>query len=206
MPTRKASNWRATFASEVPDRLVGDPMRLRQILINLIDNAIKFTEHGSVLLKVAVEGNSNGRQGLHFSVKDTGTGIPPEKQAMIFEAFAQVDGSTTRNYGGTGLGLAIAAQLVEQMRGKIWIDSGLDQGTIFHFTAWFGLAPASAPLTVTPNVRVPHSAESLLYGFRRAADLCHRRPARPPGRRQCDQSCPGVWYPRKARTHRRPCR
>ncbi len=145
------------IASEVPDRLVGDPMRLRQILINLIDNGIKFTQHGSVLLKVAVEGNSNGRQGLHFSVKDTGTGIPPEKQAIIFEAFAQVDGSTTRNYGGTGLGLAIAAQLVEQMRGKIWINSGLDQGTIFHFTAWFGLAPASAPLTVTPNVRVPHS-------------------------------------------------
>jgi len=125
----------------VPERLIGDPLRLRQILINFADNAIKFTHRGSIVVKVAVETEGESEQCLHFSVRDTGIGIPPEKQEAIFEAFAQVDGSTTRNYGGTGLGLTIASQLIEQMRGKIWIESTVGQGTTFHFTAWLGIAP-----------------------------------------------------------------
>jgi PAS domain S-box-containing protein len=145
----KGLKLQSEILREVPDHLVGDEMRLRQILINLIDNAIKFTARGSILIKVAVEANSEGQQGLQFSVEDSGTGIPPEKREVIFEAFAQVDGSTTRNYGGTGLGLAIASQLVEQMRGKIWIESTVGKGTTFHFTAWFGVAPGSDLLTVS---------------------------------------------------------
>jgi PAS domain S-box-containing protein len=173
---QKGLQLTSNIPSEVPDRLVGDPMRLRQILINLIDNAIKFTDHGSISLEVVVEENGVARQGLHFSVKDTGTGIPPEKRAVIFEAFAQVDGSTTRNYGGSGLGLAIASQLVEQMRGKIWIDSTLGKGTTFHFTAWFGLAPESDLLTITPSRKVPNnlkasSADSGRWGTRAAVGL-----------------------------------
>jgi len=127
------------IAQEAPDHLIGDPMRLRQILINLIDNAIKFTKRGSVAVRIETESHGGAEGRLRFSVKDTGLGIPPEKREVIFEAFAQVDGSTTRNYGGTGLGLAIAAQLVEQMRGKIWLESALGAGTTFHFTAHFGV-------------------------------------------------------------------
>jgi PAS domain S-box-containing protein len=157
---QKGLELASDISSEVPEHLVGDPMRLRQILINLTDNAIKFTERGSIVIKVAVEASGDGQQGLHFSVKDTGTGIPEEKRAVIFQAFAQVDGSTTRNYGGSGLGLAIAAQLVEQMRGKIWIDSTLGKGTTFHFTAYFGVAPASALLAVTTSGTVPNSPKT----------------------------------------------
>jgi PAS domain S-box-containing protein len=127
------------IAPEIPERLVGDPLRLRQILMNFTDNALKFTERGSITVNVASEAQSDGEQCLHFSVIDTGIGIPAEKQAVIFEAFAQVDGSTTRSYGGTGLGLAIASQLIEQMRGKVWIESTVGEGTTFHFTAWFGV-------------------------------------------------------------------
>ncbi len=130
------------IAPEVPDLLLGDALRLRQILINLTDNALKFTKSGSIVLQVATGTAGEGELSLHFSVADTGLGIPPDKQELIFEAFAQVDGSTTRNYGGTGLGLAIASQLIRQMRGKIWIESKLGEGTTFHFTACFGLVPA----------------------------------------------------------------
>ena len=103
----------------MPDHLVGDPLRLRQILINLIDNAIKFTERGAIVVqRGAPRRRRTASACLHFSVTDTGIGIPAEKQALIFEAFAQADGSTTRTYGGTGLGLAIASQLVRQMGGQ----------------------------------------------------------------------------------------
>jgi PAS domain S-box-containing protein len=149
---QKGVKLETDIASKVVDLLVGDPTRLRQILINLTDNAIKFTKHGSVGLKVTLEEQGDDRVCLHFSVKDTGTGIPPEKQGLIFQAFAQVDGSTTRKYGGTGLGLAIALQLVEQMHGKIWIESTLGVGTTFHFTAWFGVAQALPFMAVTPSV------------------------------------------------------
>ena len=134
----------ADIAPEVPDRVVGDPTRLRQILINLTDNAIKFTERGEVVVRVRNEPGKADENYLHFSVSDTGIGIPPGKQQAIFEAFAQVDSSTTRNYGGTGLGLSIASQLIQKMDGRIWLESTLGEGSTFHFTARLG--PASGQL------------------------------------------------------------
>jgi two-component system sensor histidine kinase/response regulator len=107
---QKGLELTADIVAAVPDTLIGDPMRLRQILINLTDNAIKFTKSGDVTLRVAVESEAKDKHYLHFSVSDTGIGIPPAKQALIFEAFAQADGSTTRTYGGTGLGFSIASQ------------------------------------------------------------------------------------------------
>jgi signal transduction histidine kinase/CheY-like chemotaxis protein/HPt (histidine-containing phosphotransfer) domain-containing protein len=134
---QKGLELTADISPEVPDRLLGDPLRLRQILINLIENAIKFTEHGDVMLRVAVESDplNAQRSMLNFSVTDTGIGIPVDKQALIFNAFTQADGSTTRTYGGTGLGLTIASQLVQQMDGRIWVESTVGKGTTFHFTA-----------------------------------------------------------------------
>jgi PAS domain S-box-containing protein len=107
----------------VPDAVVADPGRLRQIVVNLVGNAIKFTEKGEVVVRVALESQSAGTVQLRFSVSDTGIGIPTEKQALIFSAFTQADGSTTRRYGGTGLGLAISGQLVEMMGGRMWVES-----------------------------------------------------------------------------------
>ena len=140
--------------AEVPDPLRGDPLRLSQILVNLVANAIKFTSHGEIVVAVCVDSESPNSQNstlngsehcLHFSVADTGIGIPVEKQGAIFEAFAQVDSSTTRHYGGTGLGLAIASRLIQQMRGRIWVESEVGKGTTFHFTVPFGLF-SSSPL------------------------------------------------------------
>jgi len=130
--------------SGVPAVIRGDPERLRQILINLIGNAIKFTSQGQVSL--AIERSTGSQDELHFSVRDTGIGIPADKQAMIFEAFTQVDGSYTRRFGGTGLGLAIASRLVRMMNGRIWVDSKPGQGSTFHFTASLGLAIGPAGL------------------------------------------------------------
>ena len=123
---------------EVPEYVVGDVTRLRQILVNLLGNAIKFTEHGEVELEVGLEPQEPGQVRLHFTVRDTGVGIAPEKREMIFEAFNQADNSTTRLFGGTGLGLTISARLVEAMQGKIWVESDLGKGSRFHFTASFG--------------------------------------------------------------------
>src|ERR1700719_862064 len=135
----------ADIPSDVPDHLVGDPMRLRQILINLTDNAIKFTERGEVVVRVINQAAPNGESHLHFSIADTGVGIPPEKQSAIFEAFAQADGSTTRTHGGTGLGLSIASHLIQKMHGRIWIESKVGEGTTFHFTARLGVRDTPAP-------------------------------------------------------------
>ena len=135
----------ADISSNVPDHLVGDPMRLRQILINLTDNAIKFTERGDVVVSVSSQSIGKGESELTFCVSDTGIGIPQDKQAAIFEAFAQADGSTTRTYGGTGLGLSIASQLIQQMGGRIWIESKVGEGTTFHFTARLGVRAAPSP-------------------------------------------------------------
>jgi signal transduction histidine kinase len=118
----------------LPGAVRGDPYRLRQVLTNLIGNAIKFTDHGEVLVDV----RRNDRNFLHFSVRDSGIGIGPETRTRLFKAFAQADGSTTRRFGGTGLGLAISAQLVKMMNGRIWLESAPGQGSIFHFTAAFG--------------------------------------------------------------------
>lgn len=123
--------------SQVPDALVGDPLRLRQVIMNLVGNAIKFTEQGEVVLRTQTESQSNGTIQLHFSVTDTGIGIPPEKQSLIFDAFSQADSSTTRRYGGTGLGLAISAQLVELMGGNISVESQPGRGSTFRFSARF---------------------------------------------------------------------
>ena len=118
----------------VPDGLQGDPTRLRQIVVNLIGNAIKFTAEGEVIVQIEVQEQSEDEILLHFSVRDTGVGISPEKQDAIFEAFTQADSSTTRRYGGTGLGLAICSRLVKLMGGRIWVESEIGRGSTFHFT------------------------------------------------------------------------
>ena len=136
---RKGLELACDVPPDIPDALVGDPLRLQRIIINLVGNAVKFTERGEVVLRVAVESQSQKEVVLQISVRDTGIGIPAEKQQRIFEAFAQADSSTTRKYGGTGLGLAICAQLVELMGGRIWVESELGRGSTFHFTAKFEL-------------------------------------------------------------------
>jgi two-component system, sensor histidine kinase and response regulator len=123
---------------DVPEPLLGDPGRLRQILVNLVGNSIKFTESGEVVVSVA-RGSAENDTFLHFRVRDTGIGIAPEQQAKIFEPFSQADGSMTRKYGGTGLGLTICVRLVEMMGGKIWIESERGKGTTVHFTAQFAI-------------------------------------------------------------------
>jgi signal transduction histidine kinase/CheY-like chemotaxis protein len=131
--------------AEVPDYVIGDPIRLRQVVTNLVGNAIKFTERGEVELAAQLE-SRDGRNGqLHFSVRDTGIGIPLEKQQVIFAAFSQADGSTTRKFGGTGLGLTISSRLVAMMDGRLWVESQPGQGSTFHFTTCFEIAKASEP-------------------------------------------------------------
>jgi PAS domain S-box-containing protein len=157
---------RCTVAPEVPDALIGDSGRIRQILINLLGNALKFTEHGEVRVEVRKQEEESINLGqelslsspqplslksqvsslkpqasslLHFSVRDTGIGIPPEKQRVIFDAFAQADGSTTRKYGGTGLGLTICRKLTEMMDGEVWVESEVGRGSTFHFTLRLGV-------------------------------------------------------------------
>jgi CheY-like chemotaxis protein len=125
---------------EMPEEIVADPTRLIQILSNLLGNAIKFTSQGEVELRVALERQHVDGATLHFSVRDTGIGIPLEKQKSIFEPFAQADGSTSRRFGGTGLGLTISTRLVEMMGGRIWVESQPGKGSCFHFTAQVGVA------------------------------------------------------------------
>ena len=124
---------------EVPDGIIGDPLRLRQVLVNLLSNAVKFTDEGEVLVTVNSHAQGDGEVLLHVSVADTGIGVPPEKQELIFRAFTQADGTTTRRFGGTGLGLAISTQLVELMNGRIWLESAPELGSCFHFTAVVGV-------------------------------------------------------------------
>jgi two-component system sensor histidine kinase/response regulator len=119
---------------DVPEALLGDPGRIRQVLVNLVGNAIKFTEKGEVFIEVAEESQDDRSTCLHFTVKDTGVGIPAEKQGKIFEAFSQADGSMARKYGGTGLGLTICTRLIALMGGSLWVESQLGEGSKFHFT------------------------------------------------------------------------
>ena len=122
---------------DVPDALKGDPDRLRQVVVNLVSNAIKFTQKGEVVVLVDKDSADEDEVHLHFSVTDTGIGVPAEKQRVIFDAFSQADGSTTREYGGTGLGLAICSRLVGMMDGRIWVESEVGRGSAFHFAARF---------------------------------------------------------------------
>ena len=124
---------------ELPATLVGDLARLRQVIVNLVGNAVKFTNEGEIVVEVAIESQEADAVMLHISVRDTGIGISKEKQAQVFEAFTQADSSTTRRFGGTGLGLSISKMIVENMGGRIWIESEEGVGSIFHFTVRLGL-------------------------------------------------------------------
>ena len=146
------------IASDVPDVLFGDEARLRQVLLNVLGNAVKFTSKGEVVLRVHVEASSPGLVTLHFAVSDTGIGIAPEQQRHIFQAFTQADSTTTRRYGGTGLGLAIALRLVELMGGRMWVESEEGRGSTFHFTALFDTPQSASAGTVR---RRPKALEGL---------------------------------------------
>ncbi|MDE3137984.1 MAG: response regulator, partial [Acidobacteriota bacterium] len=143
--------WRVR--PDVPEWLVGDPSRLRQVLVNLVGNAVKFTAKGEVVVEISRESESAEGVTLHFLVRDTGIGIPAEQRERIFEAFTQADSSTTRRFGGTGLGLAIVRYLVDRMNGRIWVESEEGRGSTVHFTARFERPPAgsSPPRTAHPG-------------------------------------------------------
>lgn len=127
--------------ADVPALVVGDPTRLQQVLTNLIGNALKFTERGTIAVGVRIELQSVDDAFFHFSVRDSGIGIPPEKQQLIFDAFSQADSSSTRKFGGTGLGLVISSRFVNMMGGRIWVESEIGHGSTFHFTARLGTKP-----------------------------------------------------------------
>ena len=162
--TLKALGYRASqkglelafqIQPDVPELVEGDAGRLRQIVFNLVGNAIKFTHHGEVVLTVSLEQTLPESVILHFAVADTGIGIAKEKQHSIFEPFSQADGATARNFGGTGLGLTISTRLIEMMRGRIWVQSEVGKGSTFHFTARFGFRPDdSEPLPLRPELEL----------------------------------------------------
>lgn len=141
---------------DVPHSLVGDTLRLEQILINLVGNAIKFTESGEVVVRIERLENTGNQAKLVFSVRDTGIGITPEQQQQLFQAFTQADGSTTRKYGGTGLGLTISKRLVELMGGAIWMESEAGAGSTFYFTSCFGLGDSVALRTLPEHLKGMH--------------------------------------------------
>jgi PAS domain S-box-containing protein len=139
---------------DVPTAMVGDPGRLRQVLTNLMGNAVKFTEHGEVVLTVEAETQTDFDAMLRFSVSDTGIGVPQEQQEAIFKPFIQADGSTTRKYGGTGLGLAISTNLVALLGGRLWLESETGKGSTFHFTVPFDLQRTPVPATKASDARM----------------------------------------------------
>ncbi len=155
---KKCVQLRLEVSPDVPDVLLGDPTRLRQILMNLVSNAIKFTDHGWVELRAAVQGADPSAAIVHFSVADTGIGMSPEQRGVIFEAFRQADGSTTRRYGGTGLGLSISQRLATLMCGRLWVESELGEGSTFHFACCLKRPSGAIPkIQSTPFDSVPHA-------------------------------------------------
>jgi signal transduction histidine kinase/ActR/RegA family two-component response regulator len=160
---QKGLDFTSRITFDPPTSLVGDPGRLRQIIINLIGNAIKFTVKGAVCLEVSQELRDKTSIALHFIVTDTGIGIPADKINLIFEAFSQADGSTTRKYGGTGLGLAISSRLAAMAGGRIWVESELGRGSVFHFTAVFAL-PQKEAADTRPEVITPPPADTAHRG------------------------------------------
>ncbi len=165
--TMKALSFRAHQKSlelvfevqaDLPEALFGDPGRIRQILVNLVGNSIKFTERGEILVSVERGAETSQMVELHFAIKDTGVGVPADKQQKIFEAFSQADGSMARKYGGTGLGLTISTKLVEMMHGRIWVESEMGKGSTFHFTASLGVQE-NPPLR--PNAPQPEQLRDL---------------------------------------------
>jgi len=148
----------ADVAPAVPDDVVGDWSRLQQVLTNLVGNAIKFTERGRVAVGLDLLDRTPTHATLHFTITDTGVGIPADRQSAVFEAFTQADGTTTRRYGGTGLGLTIPSTLVELMGGRIWLESEPGRGTRFHFTAKVGLPEVAA---VVPPIAASRAHRSL---------------------------------------------
>jgi len=144
----------ASAASDVPISLIGDPHRLRQVIVNLVGNAIKFTERGEVAVRVTNDNGASQPGTLRFAVSDTGIGIPSEKLGNVFERFIQADGSTTRLYGGTGLGLAISKQFIERMEGRIWVESSLGKGSVFYFTAHFGIPQSQSAPEASPGIEL----------------------------------------------------
>ena len=142
-------------APDIPDTLIADPQRIEQVLINLVGNAVKFTERGSVAIRVDTIDDPDRERLLHFAVQDTGIGIPPEQQTAIFEAFTQADGSTTRQFGGSGLGLTICLELVTLAGGRLWVESEPSVGSTFHFTVRYGLL---ADVTNAPEEPEPAEA------------------------------------------------
>ena len=166
--TMKLIEWRAAqkglaldwqVAPDVPAALTGDPMRLRQVLLNLLSNALKFTDAGKVAVLMTVDRAAEDGVIVRIAVSDTGIGIAADKHQSIFENFTQADGSTTRKYGGTGLGLAISARLVAMMGGRIWVDSEAGRGSSFQFTAHF--TPAAEVRRPAPAPRTPHAIAPL---------------------------------------------
>jgi two-component system, sensor histidine kinase and response regulator len=144
------------ISPKVAADVVGDPGRLRQILLNLLGNAIKFTHSGGIELHVEMESGNSEDIYLHFSVSDTGIGIPKDKQEVIFQPFSQADGSMTRRYGGTGLGLTISARLVQLMDGDIWVESEPGKGSTFHFRAHFGVASCAIGSEQSQSLTAAH--------------------------------------------------
>ncbi len=147
---------------EVPEMVRGDSNRLRQIVVNLVGNAIKFTNEGEIALKVRVDSEEHGDHVMHFMVSDSGVGIPPEKLELVFQPFSQADSSTTRKYGGTGLGLSISARLVEMMGGKIWVESKVGRGSEFHFTARLGTSEKAIEVGTIAPPEVLHGVKVLV--------------------------------------------
>jgi two-component system, sensor histidine kinase and response regulator len=155
---QKELEFSLEIAADVPDALIGDVGRLRQVIINLVGNAIKFTETGEVTLRIELDSMKEDATVLHFFVADTGIGIQPENQERVFEAFQQADASTTRQYGGTGLGLAISSRIITLMGGRVGLTSEIGKGSVFDFTAGFGIqsedtVPESVPHTRLSNLR-----------------------------------------------------